>query len=686
MTTTRQISAKFAVAAVAVAMIFSAYATPAAAQTDLQAQITALLAQIQMLEAQLTGGADVTAPAGAPALCPYTWTRDLTMGSEGADVMKLQQFLNSYPDLRVAATGAGSAGMETMFFGPATAAAVSKMQVMFRAEVLTPNGLVNPTGYFGPSSRAKANDLCIADATTGEVDEAEEGTDEDEDDSADMTLSGEGTLTGFEIDDEEDEVAEGEEDVVVAIYTLESENGDVELSRLGMSLVADNGTPNEEVDPWDVFEEVSIWIDGDKVASFDASDEDEYLNEDDGTFRFSNLGLFLEEDEEVEVMVAVSVQNSVDGAETTNAAKWAIQATSVRYFDADGVAVTEDVIDEMILGNADAIIFDVVEAGADDEATIESNSNSLDSSILKVEDNRSESKEIAVHTFEIEVDRDSSDLVLEDAYVWVSITNPAGGVASIEADDVVAEITLTIDGKTEEGEIVAATDVAILNAATGRVGYRFQFDELDLDADETYIAVVAMTFEGTDNGTAYDVGTGIQTDVDAQDLDGTQVANQNGARWEVEGADDNFVLTGTDESELHTLNTVVPLISGVDSSISQANQVANSGSIVFEFTIEADEDDVVFTRAQLEAVDTLISSAGTPLAMPTPSLARTGGDTAVETPAGTFTIAKGDTSTFRLTYTFTTGDATNNGNYSINLDTIAGVDVDETSPNLVLSH
>jgi hypothetical protein len=51
-----------------------------------------------------------------------------------------------------------------------------------------------------------------------------------------------------------------------------------------------------------------------RLLKFDASDEDNYLDEDDGTFRFSNLELVLREDEEVEVTVAATVAGSVDGA------------------------------------------------------------------------------------------------------------------------------------------------------------------------------------------------------------------------------------------------------------------------------------------------------------------------------------------------------------------------------------
>ena len=152
-TITKDFVAKLAVAFVAVAMVVAAFAPAAQAQTteELQAMINDLLAQV----AALQGGGDA-APMAA-GVCPYTWTRDLSTGSTGADVMKLQQFLNSDPDTRVAATGVGSAGMETEYYGPATAAAVSKFQVKFRSTVLSPAGLVNPTGYFGPSSRTEAN-------------------------------------------------------------------------------------------------------------------------------------------------------------------------------------------------------------------------------------------------------------------------------------------------------------------------------------------------------------------------------------------------------------------------------------------------------------------------------------------------------------------------------------------------
>jgi len=131
----------------------------ASAQTaaELQAQIAGLLATIQALQAQLgnlggsTGGS-----------CSFTFTLNLKVGSTGTEVMNLQKFLNMSADTKVSASGAGSPGNETSYFGPATQAAVIKFQNKYKAEVLTPVGLSSGTGFWGASSRAKANMLCSA--------------------------------------------------------------------------------------------------------------------------------------------------------------------------------------------------------------------------------------------------------------------------------------------------------------------------------------------------------------------------------------------------------------------------------------------------------------------------------------------------------------------------------------------
>lgn len=123
---------------------------------ELQAQIAGLLATINALQAQLAGMGGSTTGGS----CSFTFTSNLSAGSTGSEVKNLQVFLNMSADTKVAATGAGSPGNESTYFGPATKAAVIKFQNKYKAEVLTPAGLTAGTGFWGALSRAQANKLC----------------------------------------------------------------------------------------------------------------------------------------------------------------------------------------------------------------------------------------------------------------------------------------------------------------------------------------------------------------------------------------------------------------------------------------------------------------------------------------------------------------------------------------------
>ncbi len=120
------------------------FATPAKADvlSDLQAQISALLAQI----AALQGGA----PSSAASCTSFT--RNHQQNDTGGEVMAIQKFLNSN-GAQIAASGAGSPGNETSFFGGLTKAAVAKFQAA--------NGVSPAAGYWGPITRAKANSMCV---------------------------------------------------------------------------------------------------------------------------------------------------------------------------------------------------------------------------------------------------------------------------------------------------------------------------------------------------------------------------------------------------------------------------------------------------------------------------------------------------------------------------------------------
>ena len=120
----------------------------AGAQTTatLQAQIAALLAQINQLQGQLSSSTGTTTTTTST-----TFSRDLTLGSRGADVTALQQMLINKGFLTAVSA-------PTAYFGVLTQTALGKFQAA--------NGISPTAGYFGPKTRAFVNAMNVSSNTT----------------------------------------------------------------------------------------------------------------------------------------------------------------------------------------------------------------------------------------------------------------------------------------------------------------------------------------------------------------------------------------------------------------------------------------------------------------------------------------------------------------------------------------
>lgn len=133
--------AKFVAVVLVLGVIVSVVPAKAATTAELEAQIAQLQALIASLTGQLGGGSS----AGSSA--SYTYTVDLTLGSKGADVTALQQFLVSKGFLTM------PAGASYGTFGPLTKAALASFQASA--------GISPAAGYFGPKTRAYMNSMVV---------------------------------------------------------------------------------------------------------------------------------------------------------------------------------------------------------------------------------------------------------------------------------------------------------------------------------------------------------------------------------------------------------------------------------------------------------------------------------------------------------------------------------------------
>lgn len=658
-TIAKDFASKAAVAFVAVAMIFSMIAPAAQAQSteDLQTMINTLLAQIAALQSQVGGSTGAGSTAGA-SFCPYTWTRDLSAGDTGADVMKLQQFLNSDADTRVSADGVGSMGMETEYFGPATGAAVSKFQVKYRAEILSPNGLVNPTGYFGASSRNKANSLCSSAVVTPTPGDDEE----DEEDEESAELSGEASLDNFELEDGESSVEEGDSDVVIGEITVEFADGDASISRLDVALT--HGTSDQ---PWDAFETLSLWVDGEMVAEMDASDEDEYLDEDAGEIRFSGLDIVAMEDEELEILVGASIQNNLDADEL---GQWTLKAASMRFFDADGVAET----DTSSTITADSSTFDVETAGTDEELNLSLASSNPDATDIVV-DTDTDTNDVTIMVADIEAE--DNDIELNKVVVRLDIS---GGYSTTTVATVVDQVRIVIDGEEFEAEAIgteADYDLAangsnngvsegyseLANAAGTSTWYYFDIDgDVVIDEDSEVAMEVVVDLNDTDDAARYPNGTTVKASVTSAER----------GEWDAEGAEDlgTSQFGGTAVGDTHTLvaeGILVP-VDGFSSEVDTLGTNDTIGEFTLEFEVTAVEDDFYITEGATTTV------AGNPAAgvgftvdggaaVISASLT----STADEDTSGVFTVREGETETFTLVVTV---DPSATGTFRVSLDEV----------------
>ncbi|MEX1087403.1 MAG: peptidoglycan-binding protein [Candidatus Paceibacterota bacterium] len=608
----------------------------AQAQQADAATITALQAQIAALQAQIAAFQSGTHSQ-------YTFTRNLTVGSTGEEVRQLQIFLNQDSDTRLATVGAGSPGQETSYFGPITRNAVVRFQTKYASDVLLPLGLSSATGFWGPSSRAMANELIRSDQPDPQV-----PGDDDDDTDSDELRGGAGSLdsANFISGLNNEEVGEGANDVEVAGLEVEADDSsDIEIRAVRIDF--DQGNADRDFRRY--AEEVSIWLDGKKYAEVNA---DRFDDDNDYTRTITlDRGAIIRAGDEADLVVRVSALRNIDSADLGET--WNVTFQSVRFRDAQNAIITDSGTGD--IGNSRTFSFESFASAADAELRVSRSSDDMDSRVVNVHSSN-DTDDVELLRFEMSA-RGDSDLRVRD----IPITLTATGATDV--DHVVN--TLYVEANGTKYSVNVNT-----NSASQVITFN-DFDEV-IDAGETMEIVVRADINDLDSN--FDEGDTLKAEYTTSNRANTDIEDESGT--DLSSGDRSGTALGKlivfyDKGIFTSLENAQVTVSSVSS-----NSSAERGNYKIVFDVEAFDSDVFIAKqasvaggGSVASSSLIYSLTGDTFTGSQSANVTWSGSSNNESSNGHMMIKEGDTRRVTLTVILANSGGTN-GFYGIQLDEI----------------
>jgi hypothetical protein len=549
----------------------------------------------------------VLAFTAATTALAYTHTVTLKMGSTGSQVMSLQVALNG-AGFVVATSGAGSPGMESTYFGAKTKAAVMSFQA---AHGLTADGVVGPmTGaaLAGSVSNGGGSGSFPAGCTSTSGYSVTTGMKCDGSGSGSGSGSTSGPLKGGAGDltlsststDVEDTLKEGEDDVKIFGVKAEADGSDIAITSVKLTFAnCEAGdcdaaeTSSENFTKY--VDEVSIWMDGKKVGSADASDftrdsgsPDEYTK----TISLSNA--IIREDDDAKLYVAVTGASTIDTDDL--GADWDVRLETMRFTDATGAILSADVNGFDAALDNDTFSFEDV--STDDQIDLRTSTANPDDATVQVEENATSDETLAL-AFKLDVDNDSSDVDITSIQIDVAFTgldtdgdddsdSNDDSTSDSAAENVIDSVMIKIGGDEFEADLDSVT---IANGA-GSAHYTADIDsgDLTINSGDVEEGKVYLTFN----------------DQDGNYLEGTTVtASVSKANIDAETDEDELTVTGSTtvtgaELTLRANGADFQFDSASTSTTGDSDEI---GTFKVKFTATAFGDDIYIPKAGATAVD-----------------------------------------------------------------------------------
>jgi hypothetical protein len=543
--------------------------------------------------------------ASSASAATFNFTRDLTVGSTGADVVALQDILISGGHLVM------PAGVSKGYFGGLTQAALAKWQAA--------HGVAPAAGYFGPKTRA-------AVALMGDVDT---GNDDNDDDNEPGLQGGDGDITDFDIlGNPSNETVDEDQSEEVLGFEFEADDSDLRVERVEVRVDTSGSTGTDN--PWDVVESAALLFDGKEVASIDGLDDedewDEESTDDNYILRFEDVDTVVEEGEVAEFTVEFTAQGNLDSGDVPAEFTLEIPEDGVRAVNAEGIDVYAPTSDS---DDVD-VTFDQADAG-DVELSINDEDNE-DRVEFVDEDAETDGVEVLRFMFE----SDASSNTIEELSVDFATTT----ATSTSLATVIKNVTLLIDGEEVDSDSLTAS-------STG--GGIAEFDDLDFEVEEDDEVEIVVLVDFDEQESNY--GEGYEF-----------VASVNGANMEIEDAEGDDVditdaVTGGD-IELRVNGMNVDFVSESSEKTFTGDDAGerDRGTYTIKFTVSAEGDDVYVDKsiqntaspstagAGIAWATTSQSSGSTTLILQTfTASGSTSGDTATA-----FKVSEGNSRTFTL--------------------------------------
>jgi len=472
----------------------------------------------------------------------------LKMGMTSSQVMSLQQTLNGGGFL-VSTTGAGSPGMESMYFGAKTKEAVMAFQsakglgadgvvgvntgtalaAMTGGSVSYPAGCMSTSGYSTttgmPCTSAASATLPTGCMSTAGFSPVTGQSCSGGSTPTTPTGSLSGTVGSIDYDlvsgISNEEVGEDQNDVKVAGLELDAEDSDSDVGITAIKINFNRGTAAAATDFDDVADEVSVWIGSTKVGSVDASEFNDD-NDEEKTISLSNA--VVRKDTKENLYVAVSGVSNLDTGDIGDT--WTVDFTQVRFVDAQGATTTEDPTQ-----SAETFTFESFATANDVELKVTLNDDESavnDAHVINV-DATDDTDNVAILAFTLEADGDS-DVNLQEIPVLLTVTG------ATNVDDMITSVDL-YHGTTKVDSQNIPTTAGAIEPVT--------FDDLDIDinAGDTEEFWVKANFISLAD--ALDAGDTIKAELTATEVDAIDAEDESGENL---SATD---LTGTAVGEAH---------------------------------------------------------------------------------------------------------------------------------------